>query len=151
MKTEQIKQMAEAKALEKYPKSSNAFIDKLCRGAYAEAIIDNYKEPERVNEKLLEALAMCIENTEDWQCKSWTREIDELILSASQQQENNDGWISVEDIGALKDNDLVTFARIEDENIVCYSMTDFFKNIKDQSFSMMYTHYNVLPNPPKKK
>lgn len=46
MKTEEIKQMAEAKALEKYPESSNAFIDKLYREAYAQAIIDTYKEEE---------------------------------------------------------------------------------------------------------
>lgn len=66
MKTEQIKQMAEAKALEKmesefphYTHNPNVYERTYERGyfeAYAQAIIDNYKEPERVNEKLLEAL-----------------------------------------------------------------------------------------------
>ena len=98
MKTEEIKQMAEAKALEKYPKSSNAFIDKLCRGAYAEAIIDTYKEPERVNDKLLdlvnEVLKVWNEDGDNGEIQmktpiAWYRVVtraEEAIQSAQQQE-----------------------------------------------------------------
>ena len=45
MKTEQIKQMAEAKALEKYPHQlGGIYWYKLERQIYAQAIIDNYEE-----------------------------------------------------------------------------------------------------------
>lgn len=56
MKTpEQKKQMAEAMALEVYPSDHDQFT-MIAREGYAKAIIDTYKEPERVNEKLEEIL-----------------------------------------------------------------------------------------------
>ena len=93
MKTDEIKQMAEAKAMEKYPKSSNAFIDKLCRGAYAEAIIDTYKEPERVNEKLVEVVKLIVKDVEHLQktiplgsFQTFIDNVEALIQSAQQQE-----------------------------------------------------------------
>ena len=118
METEQIKQMAEAKALEKYP-SNKAFITpetrfetRIKRESYAQAIIDNYKEPERVNEKLLEVLKGLYETTKHWTDQGSSEEkyhfkedltkADQAIQSASRQLEkktcakcDDDGWIRV--------------------------------------------------------
>ena len=96
---EEIKQMAEAKALEKYPvntnwSSHNGTIDfnEDKRQAYVQGIIDTYKEHESVNEKLVDAL----KSLERFDCTydgQWLEvggkfvEFDEMIKMISQHQE----------------------------------------------------------------
>jgi len=102
MNQTELKAYAEAMALEKYPnrykKDIQYDFNEDARDGYAQAIIDNYKEPERVNEKLLETLKECLselflihsqygdkQHCRDHSCAITLAE--EAIQSASQQQE----------------------------------------------------------------
>ena len=90
MKTEEIKQMAEAKALEKYPHQlGGIYWYKLERQIYAQAIIDNYEEQERVNEKLLDALKLILNYYKDGIISSILEIAEEAIQSAQQQEKTN--------------------------------------------------------------
>lgn len=162
METEQIKQMAEANALLKYPvntnwSSHNGTIDfnESKREAYAQAIIDTYIEPERVNEKLLRQVQRLTTwlrmegNDDDVKMILEAEEVmneAEAIQSASQQQENNDGWINVETppllykevSGYCKNSG---FCEIDEEG----NFTD------KEGYFIGITHYKPLPNTPKEK
>ena len=108
MNQTELKAYAEAKALEKYPEAgiiqwvdANITISRLNKfkqEAYAQAIIDNYKEPERVNEKLVEAVKELIQELdwayadEDNSIRPAKRKVEKIIKeTASLQLENEDG------------------------------------------------------------